>query len=129
MKITRTTFEPGDDETFFAIGPDGSVTENDDEAIYYTTLTELQESRKFRAWKPQKPKVLKAPAGRAGEAHYSPQELAAVWGVSSKVIRQIFRQEEGVLKVGREGTRNRQSYWTLRIPESVAERVHRRLSA
>jgi hypothetical protein len=61
--------------------------------------------------------------------HYSPVELAEAWGVSTETIRSIFREESGVLKLGKTGTRYRRAYFTLRIPQEVAERVHRRLSA
>jgi hypothetical protein len=63
------------------------------------------------------------------EKHYSPAELATAWGVSVETVRSIFRAEPGVLKLGRPATKHRRSYVTLRIPEKVAERVHRRLSA
>lgn len=63
------------------------------------------------------------------EKHFTPQELAESWGVSVQTVRQIFEGEEGVLKIGRDGTRTRRRYKTLRIPLSVAERVHERLSA
>jgi hypothetical protein len=61
--------------------------------------------------------------------HYSPVELAEAWGVSVETVRSIFRVEPGVLKLGKTGTRYRRGYFTLRIPQEVAERVHRRLSA
>ena len=41
------------------------------------------------------------------EKHYSPQELAKVWGVSVQTIRDVFRDEPGVLKLGSDGTRTR----------------------
>jgi hypothetical protein len=63
------------------------------------------------------------------EKHFTPSELATAWGVSSQTIRDLFKDEEGVLKIGSDGTRTRRAYKTLRIPESVAERVHARLSA
>ncbi len=63
------------------------------------------------------------------ERHYEPTELAELWGVSVQTIREIFKSEEGVLKIGSNGTRSRRRYMTLRIPESVAKRVHTRLSA
>jgi hypothetical protein len=63
------------------------------------------------------------------EKHYTPQELADAWGVSTETIRQIFREEQGVLKIGNPHTRTKRGYFTLRIPREVAERVHRRLSA
>jgi hypothetical protein len=65
----------------------------------------------------------------AAEKHFTPAELAEMWGVSVQTICEIFKAEEGVLKIGSNGTRNRRAYKTLRIPESVAERVHTRLSA
>lgn len=101
----------------------------------------LKISMKFANWRPeskQKAKtaeeswndgsLLKLEQG-AAEKHYTPQDLAEMWGVSVQTIREIFQNEEGVLKIGRDGTRTRRRYKTLRIPESVAERVHTRLSA
>lgn len=61
--------------------------------------------------------------------HYTPHELAAAWGVSAQTIRELFRHEHGVLKIGSDGTKTRRAYKLLRIPASVAERVHNRLSA
>jgi hypothetical protein len=61
--------------------------------------------------------------------HYTPKQLADAWGVSVETIRQIFREEQGVLKIGKPGTRVKRGYFTLRIPQEVAERVHKRLSA
>jgi hypothetical protein len=63
------------------------------------------------------------------EKHFTPSELAKAWGVSPQTIRELFKKEEGVLKIGSNSTRNRRGYKTLRIPETVAERVHMRLSA
>jgi hypothetical protein len=63
------------------------------------------------------------------EQHYAPADLAKMWGVSVQTIRELFKNEEGVLKIGSEGTRTRRAYKTLRIPHSIAERVHTRLSA
>ena len=92
----------------------------------------LAKSEKFLNWKtllvrldPNK----MHPAMSAEEPHLTPQQLAEKWGVSVQTIRSVFQNEEGVLKIGRDGTRTRRTYKTLRIPLSVAERVHRRLSA
>jgi hypothetical protein len=63
------------------------------------------------------------------ERHYSASELAELWNLSLDTIRRIFENEPGVLVLGEDrGKRNRRRYTTLRIPESVAARVHRRLS-
>jgi hypothetical protein len=87
-------------------------------------------SRKFRKWLPRR--VHRKPADHAAlvvEKHFSPAELADAWGVSSETIRSIFREEPGVLKIGKTATKNRRGYFTLRIPQEVAERVHRKLAA
>lgn len=58
------------------------------------------------------------------EKHFSVQELAAHWGLGEKTIRNMFWDEPGVLKVKGESGR----YVTLRIPVSVAQRVHQKAS-
>jgi hypothetical protein len=62
------------------------------------------------------------------ERHYAPADLAKVWGVDVETIRNLFREEPGVVKIGEKAQRYKRSYLTLRIPESVAVRVHKRLS-
>ena len=91
----------------------------------------LRASPKFLAWCPErircKPRDVLHNYVMA-ERHYAPSELAKLWGVSVQTIREIFKHEEGVLKIGRSGTRTRRAYKTLRIPESIAERIHTKLS-
>ena len=58
------------------------------------------------------------------ERHYSVGEIAERWGLSEKIIRRMFEDEEGVLKWGSPETRRKRGYMTLRIPESVMLRVH-----
>ena len=60
----------------------------------------------------------------ASERHYSVPELAALWGLSQDTIRSIFRGVPGILRIARPETRRKRSYTTIRIPESVAQRVH-----
>jgi hypothetical protein len=67
------------------------------------------------------------PGNPALEKHYSVGELAKSWGLSANTIRRIFENESGVLEWGTEESRFRRGYKTLRIPESVMLRVHRRL--
>jgi hypothetical protein len=62
------------------------------------------------------------------EKHYTPTELAVLWGLHGKTVRELFKAEQGVIVLGNtKTTRYRKAYTTLRIPASVAERVHRRL--
>jgi hypothetical protein len=99
-----------------------------------TTLQEsydlLLKSQKFIVWGTPLEKIRpQNPALSVGEKHFTPQELAAAWGVSNETIRVIFRSEPGVLKIGKPGSNRTRGYVTLRIPHEVAERVHKRLSA
>jgi hypothetical protein len=94
-------------------------------------IRRLKESPKFREWGKPRPRKdgIDVSCLMKDERHFTPQELADMWKVSIQTIREIFQNEDGVLKFGRDGTRTRRRYKTLRIPESVVERVHTRLSA
>jgi hypothetical protein len=59
------------------------------------------------------------------EKHFTVWELAELWGFSHMTIRRIFENEPGVLIIGSEETRYGRKRTTMRIPESVAVRVHR----
>ncbi len=61
------------------------------------------------------------------ERHYSVDELASLWGMSDDFVRRLFRDEPGVV-VFFKYRPGRRTYRTVRIPASVADRVHRRLS-
>ena len=50
------------------------------------------------------------------------KELAALWSVPARTIRRLFADESGVLRIGTGKV-------MLSIPESIAARVHERLSA
>ena len=60
------------------------------------------------------------------EKHYRVRELAALWGFSDNTIIRVFASEPGVVRL--ESGAGRRKYTTLSIPESVALRVHERLS-
>ena len=66
-------------------------------------------------------------AGLFEERHYSVSQLAVMWNLSEDAVRRLFRNEPGVLHLAREakGKPHRRPYTTLRIPQSVVERVHR----
>jgi AraC-like DNA-binding protein len=61
------------------------------------------------------------------ERHYSVDEVAKIWGLSRRTIQRIFGDEPGVVCWGNSESRFKRGYITLRIPESVVQRVHRRL--
>ena len=61
------------------------------------------------------------------EKHYSVPEVAKMWKLSDEKIRELFRDEPGVLKLDCPETLRKRGYCTLRIPQSVLDRVHQRL--
>lgn len=64
----------------------------------------------------------------AFQRHFTPKELAHLWGFDETTIRRLFIDEPGVFKYGSPYRRGKRQYISLRIPESVAARVHRERS-
>ncbi len=62
------------------------------------------------------------PITPATELHLDVKQISALWRLDPKTVTSLFRNEEDVLRV------KSASRVTLRIPLSVAERVHRRMS-
>lgn len=65
----------------------------------------------------------------ATERHFTVEEISELWNLSRDTIRRLFLNEDGVLKISRPGNRYKRTHNTLRIPESVMCRVHRRMSS
>ncbi|MEX2264554.1 MAG: hypothetical protein WD696_21545 [Bryobacteraceae bacterium] len=64
------------------------------------------------------------------ERHFSPQQIAELWGLDESTVRRIFQDEPGVLKIGKSGRRDgKRDYVTLRIPASIVRRVHEERTA
>ena len=63
------------------------------------------------------------------ERHYAVVEIAQLWNLSTDKVRELFENEPGVLVIGERSPRHKRRYVTLRIPQTVVERVHRRLSS
>jgi len=63
------------------------------------------------------------------ERHYAVTEIAEMWNLSPDKVRELFENEPGVLVLGERSPRHKRRYVTLRIPRSVVERVHHRLSS
>lgn len=61
-------------------------------------------------------------------AIFPPKEIAELWGLCENSVRQLFKNEPGVVRIQRPRSRWKRAYTTLRIPKSVLERVHRRMS-
>jgi len=67
------------------------------------------------------------PIELANEKHYSVIEISKLWALSQKTVRRIFEREPGVILWGSEESRHKRGYRTLRVPETVLLRVHRKL--
>ena len=61
------------------------------------------------------------------ERHFTVAELSKRWFFSENTIRRLFSGEPGVVRIARPRTRTKRGYTSIRIPERIAERVHRRL--
>jgi len=61
------------------------------------------------------------------QKHFHVNELAELWGASPNTVRRWFENETGVLKISMGYRRGKDYRVCLRIPESVAERVHRKM--
>jgi hypothetical protein len=61
------------------------------------------------------------------ERHYAPSEVAELWRFNVETIRQLFQDEPGVVVLQSAVKKGKRPYKTIRIPQSVLERVHKRL--
>jgi len=105
---------------------------------YRNALVRALRSKKLRAWKcgSRGSRLARVAAKwirswnkpRHEERHYTPTEVGSVWGLSDDTVRCIFDREPGVIRQGGSNPRKRK-YVSVRIPESVMLRVHRRLTA
>ena len=70
------------------------------------------------------------PKGGTGavEAHFSVKQLAELWGFSQRTIRRLIEDEPELVTIRRD-SRNKRTYRRVQVPASVAERLHRKLSA
>ncbi len=78
------------------------------------------------AMRPQSVSDQAAP-DKAMEKHYSLEQIGELWGLSTRTVRKMFENEPGIIMFGNTGSLKKRRYLTLRIPESVMLRVHRRL--
>ena len=62
------------------------------------------------------------------QTHCTVDQVAEMLNMSRDSVTRLFREEEGVLKITRPGNRYKRTYTTLRIPESVLNRVYQRIT-
>lgn len=63
-----------------------------------------------------------------GEPVFTPSEIAADKKLHPSTVRKMFVDEEGVIRIGHPGSRQRAQRYTLRIPASVVQRVFGRMT-
>jgi len=61
------------------------------------------------------------------ERHYAPSEVGELWQFNVETIRRLFQDEPGVMVLQSPVKKGKRPYTTIRIPQSVLERVHKRL--
>jgi hypothetical protein len=76
-----------------------------------------------------KKKRTKKQQEHVGGGLFRVSQLAKKWAVSADLIRKLFENEPGVMRIGNPNPRRKRRYVTLRIPEAIADRVLRRLSS
>jgi hypothetical protein len=62
------------------------------------------------------------------ERFWTPKEIAEMWRVSIDTVRRAFEHEPDVFIVPHTSSPQRRRYRTIRIPDSVLERVQKRRS-
>ena len=61
------------------------------------------------------------------ERHYTAGEVAELWKFDVETVRRIFDNEPGVVVLQAPAKKGKRPYKTIRIPQTVLDRVHRRL--
>jgi hypothetical protein len=69
-----------------------------------------------------------ATAAALDEKHYTVEELAERLNLSHDTTRRLFIDEQGVVVISKPFSRYKRSYRTIRVPESVVNRVYARLT-
>lgn len=67
------------------------------------------------------------PRDPAFEKHLTVTQIAELWGRSYNLVKRLFENEPGVVKLVSNGTLAKRRYTTLTVPASVVQRVHARL--
>ena len=62
------------------------------------------------------------------EKHYTVAQVAEAWALSCATIRHYFEKLPGVIRIGRQATRTKRKYVTLRIPASILHAEHSRMT-
>jgi hypothetical protein len=67
------------------------------------------------------------PVCQAAERHYTTREVATMWHLNITTVRRLFEDAPGVVVLQAPAGNGKRAYRTLRIPQSVLDRLHKRL--
>jgi hypothetical protein len=73
-------------------------------------------------------RAIKTGSTHVAGTHYTVRELSVLWGLSVDTVRALFEDEPGVIKLKNPAKKGKRTYTSLRIPETVADKVSRRLA-
>jgi hypothetical protein len=62
------------------------------------------------------------------EKHFTCRQIGLDWGMHAETVRPLFEKLPGVLKIVHKATRTKRGYVSLRIPQTIVDRVHAQLS-
>src|SRR5579871_765030 len=91
-------------------------------------ITSFEQKAEWMRERQSAPPLLQGSPSSSAERHYSVAEVSAAWNLSQDAVRKIFQNEPGVLVLGGQGSPHARKYTTIRIPDSVLQRVYRRLT-
>jgi hypothetical protein len=60
------------------------------------------------------------------EQHWSPAEIAKLLHVDVETVRRLFKDEPGIVVLQKPARKGKRPYRTMRIPQTVVNRVVRR---
>ena len=63
------------------------------------------------------------------EKHFTCKQIGAFWSLHAETVRPMFENEPGVIKIAHKATRTKRAYVSVRIPQSVMQRVYQKLAA
>lgn len=63
----------------------------------------------------------------ATEQHYTPVQVAKMWGLSRWTIQRLFAKEPDVIVIDRPEELHKRGYCSMRITETALRRVYARL--
>jgi hypothetical protein len=78
--------------------------------------------------KPNNPNFRKWFPMSSTEKYYTCREIGELWSMHAETVRPLFAHVPGVIKINRKATRNKRGYTSLRIPQSIVDKVHATLS-